>query len=146
MKFKLKQPAEDDLKAYLLTFRQFVLNDEPVFLYRIYNLCMRHLTSAKLKNYLKTSRKIWKDIHKKVGIELVFNKKTLTPEFVTDLWINGYYFHNDEKKAKLLKSLILHERLFVRSKFLDFLIEATNQVVYVNDVITVAFRDSLFRL
>jgi len=144
LRFKSREPNEDSLRSFLLTFRQFILNDEPVFLYRIYNLCQKHLTSDKLKNYLSESREIWKKAHKSADITLIYNNQELTPEDVTDLWINGYYFHSDMDKLRILKQLLPHERMLIKNQFLNFLLDATRQVLYVDNIIRVALKDGYF--
>jgi hypothetical protein len=35
-----------NLKAFLVTFRQFFLEGEPVNIFRIYNLCQQHITNS----------------------------------------------------------------------------------------------------
>ena len=61
LQFESREPDEEDLRSFLLTFRQFVSEQEPVFLNRIYNLCHKHITSDELRNYLVKSREIWKN-------------------------------------------------------------------------------------
>ena len=145
MRFQSQGPDEEDLRSFLLTFRQFISNDEPVFLNRIYNLCQRCITSEQMKGYLIKSREAWKQAHRSSGIKLIFNKRELTPEFVTDLWINGYYFHNDARKVSMLKRLLPHESMLVRNQFLNYLVDATRHVLYVGNVITVALKENLFK-
>jgi hypothetical protein len=33
------------------------------------------------------------------GIGLRFNEQEFSPKAVADLWINGYYLHNDDDKS-----------------------------------------------
>lgn len=145
LRFESKEPNEEHLRSFLITFRQFISNEEPVFLYRIHNLCQQYLTSDELKGYLVTARKAWKETQKNTGLKLIFSGHELTPEYVTDLWINGFYFHNDQKKRSILKSLLPHERMFVRNQFLNFLMEGTRQVLYLSNIITYALKEDLFK-
>lgn len=144
LRFKSREPNEENLRSFLLTFRQFILNDEPVFLYRIYNLCQKHLTSDKLKNYLSKSREIWKQSLKSANVTLIYNRRELTPEYITDLWINGFYFHSDMNKLHILNQLFPHERMLVKNQFLNFLLDATRQVLYVDNIIKVALKEGYF--
>lgn len=61
LRFKLStgQPDEDDLRSFLLTLRQFLMPSEPVFLFRMFNLAHKHLTSEELRTDLAASRKEW---------------------------------------------------------------------------------------
>jgi len=144
LRFKSREPNEENLRSFLLTFRQFILDDEPVFLYRIYNLCQKHLTSDKLKNYLSKSREIWKQSLKSADVTLIYNRRELTPEYITDLWINGFYFHSDMNKLRILNQLFPHERILVKNQFLNFLLYATRQVLYVDNIIKVALKEGYF--
>ena len=144
LRFKSREPNEESLRSFLLTFRQFILNDEPVFLFIIYNLCQKHLASDKLKDYLSKSREIWKQAHKSAGITLIYNRRELTPEYITDLWINGYYFHSDTNKLYILNQLLPHERMLVRNQLLNYLLDATRQVLYVDNIIKVALKEGYF--
>jgi hypothetical protein len=76
-------PDEDDFRSYLLTFRQFVSDDEPIFVNRVASILWQRITDDEFR----------------------FNGERLRPEGLLDLWINGIYFHNDAAKAEKLKRL-----------------------------------------
>ena len=138
-----KEPDEDDLRSFLLAFRQFVSEREPVFLPRVYNLGERSVENAELKGYLRLSKEKWKQAHHDAGFRLLFNERELTPEYVADLYINGHYFHNDEgKRAEIQRSDPL-ELLFIRTQFLKYLVDATRQVLAVDWVIQKALSGNL---
>lgn len=143
LQFASREPNEEDLRSFLLTFRQFISNDEPIYLFRIYNLCQQHLTSDAFKGYLIESRKIWKRQLQKGGFYLTYNGREVTPEQVTDLWINGYYFHNDPSKLRMLRNLLPHEQMVLRFLFLEHILASAQQVMYVSFIIKAAFRDGL---
>lgn len=61
---KLEQPEEVEFRSFLLLFRQFISNNEPIYLNRIWNLCINHLSEdrarkifIKVKKQLKTDQK-----------------------------------------------------------------------------------------
>ena len=145
LRFQSEEPDEEDLRSFLLTFRQFISEGEPVFLNRICNLCLRSLTSDELKGYLVESREAWRQAQRSSGVKLIHNNQELTPEYVTDLWINGYYFHSDGDKLSRLKQLLPHEGMLVRNQFLSYLVDATRQVIYVGNVVTIALKENLFK-
>jgi hypothetical protein len=146
LRFSSKEPDETCLRSFLITFRQFVTEREPVFIFKIYNICQKHLTGDKLKEYLFKSRKAWINSLKTTGIMLVYNNREMSPESINDLWINGYYFHSDERKYLFLRSLLPYERMLIRSIFLNFLLDATKQVLYINNIIKAGLNEGLFRL
>ena len=143
--FQTHEPDEDDLRAFLLTFRQFISNDEPVYLFKIYSLCYQHITNEELKANLVESRRSWQQELRQGGIRLNLKGRDISPEEVTNLWVNGYYFHNDHEKMLMLKSLLPHEHMLVRHIFLDHMIEATRRVMYVGRIVNIALREGLLR-
>ena len=98
-----------------------------------------------LKENLLEARQAWKDELKRGGIHLNFNERDIRPEYLTNLWINGYYFHDEPEKYRKLKSLLPHESMLVRHIFLDHVIEATRQILYLAFIMKVAFREGLFK-
>jgi hypothetical protein len=146
LRFESTEPDEEDLRSFLLTLRQFISNDEPIYLFKVYNLCHQHITSDELKGYLIEARQAWSQQLKQGGIRLIVNGQEISPEYITNLWINGYYFHNDPVKMRTLRSLLPHERTLIRQVFLDHMAEATRQVLYVAFIIRVASKESLLAI
>jgi hypothetical protein len=138
-----REPDETELRSFLLTFRQFISDKEPVFLNRIYNLCQQHLTSDLLKGHLVDAREAWKQMQKQSGMKLVVDGQELMPERVTRMWINGYYFHTDSEDFRTLQRLQPHTRPLLRYQFLTFVGEATQNVLYVGHIINIALHEGL---
>jgi hypothetical protein len=86
---------------------------------------------------------MWKQMHKACGVKLTLNGRDITPEYVADLWVNGYYFHSDPDKRNALTGLLSDAGLMVRFTFLNFLVEGTRQVLYVRNMIGIAQREAL---
>src|SRR5258708_2017465 len=55
----LIEPEEEEIYAFLPIFRQFISDKEPVFLSRIYKICLRRLVDDELKQLVADSREIW---------------------------------------------------------------------------------------
>jgi len=144
-RFESEEPDADDLRSFLMIFRRFISDREQLHLFKIYNICLKHLMSGTLKDNLFEAREAWKNELKRGGIHLTFNDRDIRPEYLTDLWINGYYFHDDAEKLRKLMSLLPHENMLVKHIFLDHVIGATRQVLYVAFIIRAAFREGLFQ-
>lgn len=145
--FSSKQPDEELLRSFLLTFRRFISENETVFLFKIFNLCQRHLNSDRLKNYLIEARQNWsQQVHsgRTGGVNYKLNGIQISPETITDLWINGYYFHDSPDKLRDLEKLLSDNRVLVRHIFLDHLVEAVRFISYTRFIVTVAFREGHF--
>jgi hypothetical protein len=84
------------LRSFLTLFRRFFLKNDPVVnLFAIYNLCQQHLVNEQYKAYLSKSRHIAVYALKTSGFHLNINERDMTPEFISDVWINAYYFHDN---------------------------------------------------
>ncbi|MCR4320416.1 MAG: hypothetical protein NUV74_08820 [Candidatus Brocadiaceae bacterium] len=139
--FQSVHPNEEYFRSFLLTFRKFVSEKEPIYLNRIYNICQQYLTNEKYKEYLVKSRNIWRESLKSTGFKLTFNGREMSPEVVMDLWINGYYFHDDIEKVNALNGMLQHEKMLVKYQFENFIIEAVRVVIYVGNVVTVSLKE-----
>ena len=61
MSVRLNFPDENDLRSFLLTFRQFIAPKEPIHVNKICNICFRALeTNNNLRTYLIEARERWR--------------------------------------------------------------------------------------
>ncbi len=140
--FQSREPDEEDLRSFLLTFRRFVADGDPLNIGHIHNICERRLRSDDLRRHLREARAHWRRDAETGGMSLVFNGRQISPEYVADLFINGHYFHDEPaKRAKLASLREPLEYLVVRHHFLNFVLDGTRQVFYVANVLTVAIRE-----
>jgi hypothetical protein len=143
VQLSVHEPDEEHLRSFLLTFRQFVSDKEPVFVRRIANELWRELTGDEIRSHLERARRRYGDALSKGSLKFVAHEQHFRPEEALDLWINGRYFHNDERKAATLDRLDPMSAVFVRQVFLEVLIEATRYIRFLADVIVIARRDGL---
>src|SRR5690606_18069607 len=100
------QPDEEDFCSFLVTFRQFIMNNEPINANHIFNLAIRRAKDEHRKQQLNQAREAWKETMKRFrGIKLTINGHDFTPSEVLDLWINGFYFHTDAQDIETVKTL-----------------------------------------
>jgi hypothetical protein len=145
MKYTANEPDEDDLRSFLLLFRHFLSDREPVFVGRIFNDCFRFLNNDHLKGELQKAKDDWKRLlYRAGGMEMIVDEKRLSGEYVLDLWINGHYFHNDTEKRKELSRLLGDILPLVRVKFLSSLPYLTNVIIFLAQVVNKGLEDSLF--
>jgi len=144
----LNQPDEEDLRSFLLLFRHFVSDKEPVFINRVFNDCLRFVTSSDLKEQIKKAQDEWKALLYKVGaFRLVIDNKNIIGEYALDLWINGYYFHNDADKAAELRRYLSSQGLgLVRIQFLAVLAGLTQIILYTGSVVNYVLREGLLNI
>jgi len=131
------------LRSFLLTFRQFVSDKEPVFVNNIASICWQDLRSDKLRGRLQDARRQWREACRGGPLRVVIDEDHLSPAEAMDLWINGKYFHNDKRKAERIERLDPMGLLLARHVFLNHIITATNYVTFLGQVIVVARRQGL---
>jgi len=140
-----KWPEEDDLRSFLLTFRMFISENEPVFLNKIFNLCIKTLTDDRLKGLMIDAREKWKRAEGEAVLKLKYQSKFLTLEQIASLWISGKYFHKDPDKRQILKDLNYHSEMIFKHQFLDFLLIATNYIFYADRIVKHALKEGLIQ-
>ncbi len=140
------RPDEEILRSFLLIFRQFVSDREPVFVNRIANLCWNNTDSDYLRQELETGKAHWKAQQRGGPAGLTINQMDFTPAFVLDLMINGIYFHSDARKRATVKQLDWLSGRFVEHVFLNYLIEATKYVVFLRNVIIIGRQQGVLRV
>lgn len=143
MDLRTHEPDEEDLRSFLLTFRQFVMKGEPVYVRSIANLLWRRLNGDRIRQELQDARRRFDQAFERGSMRFVLNERHMTPEFVLDLWINGHYFHNDERKARQLEALDGIAHVFSRQLFLGLLVDSTKYVVFLANLAWAARRDGL---
>lgn len=146
VRFETEWPEEDDLRSFLLTFRQFVMPREDLFLDHIFNTCYQKLIDIKMKERLAEARKAWKKINKRSGLVILTHKgKTFTPREVVNLWLSGSYFHKDEEKRAVLKELPYSQLMMFKHQFMLFLLQATRIICHVEKNVEMALNNGLLR-
>lgn len=144
--YQATEPDEEDLRSFLLLFRQFISSREPVFIHRIIGDCVRFLNDDRRKEQVKIAQEHWKSIFREMDdIQIVVNDKDLSPEYVLDLWINGHYFHNDPDKAQEIRRLVQDPIPVARMQFISVLPSLTNAILYVAEVVTYGLEEGLFQ-
>lgn len=141
--FEFREPHEDDLRSFLLTFRHFVSDNEPVFVNRIHAVCWQQLNSDKLKAELSKGQAYWRTAGRHGPLAYVEDGDSYSPVKMLDLWINGRYFHSDQRKAAQLAQLSAPGLLFTRQILLNYIIEATRYILLLRNVIVVARKEGI---
>lgn len=145
MTYHTTPPDEESLRSFLLTFRQFVSKGEPIFVSRIFNDAIRFMSSGELREELVKAKDAWQQSFNKTGeVAVVIDQQNITGEYILDLWINGYYFHNDPDKRQELHRLFPDAAPLIRIKFLIVLYDLTNIILYLGNVIRYGLSQEMF--
>jgi len=136
------EPDEDDMLAYLVRLRPFILNDEPVNLTTVYNVCFRHTLSDQIKARLTMWRAQWKQISRRAGLHVVIDDEELISSEVFDLYVNSI-FHTDSERRDRLEALDPMTGGFYYTVFADFVVKSSEQAVKLSWMVTDALEGDL---
>ncbi len=145
VEYTLEQPDEADLKKYLMTFRHFIAQEEDIFLFRIFGICHRKLIVNEVKQDLIQKREWLKQIEQHNWMPLEMNGHKVTPLQVTDMYLNGKYFHNDLGHQQFLDSLPPFIAQELRYRFLDFVVNTSRIALHMRTAVNHAFEENLFQ-
>ena len=140
-----KEPRPDLLAGLLAISRQFINDDEPIHQSKVFHILQQGLTDDYLKGQLTKAMKVWKQVMKTDGIQLIYNGKELSPLYVTDMWINDtvHSYIRDPEKEAMLKHMQPYERAIMRTKFFECLQNAGQIIRYFHFVIRKALDEGL---
>jgi hypothetical protein len=141
LKIRYHEPDEEDFRSYLLDFRKFMAAREPIFLNRVLEVARRHVTSDEIVAGLASARSAWKDALRKGTVRYMHNDEHFSPETILDLWINGWYFHDDTDKRRRLEAFA--KGPMSRWLFLNSIVGATEVILYSGHVLKIALREGL---
>jgi hypothetical protein len=144
---ELKEADEEHLRSFIMTFRKFLLNDEPANIDRILNICIEFAKpeQKELKHVLQDFKTIWSYQYRTGTIRMTTNSLSLNPAYVLDLWLNGYYIHNkDPEKSKMLNSLLKQDLPSVRIQLLWSLPTLTDTIIRIGAVLSKAVIEEAF--
>ncbi|HET7076896.1 MAG TPA: hypothetical protein VFM49_05535 [Chloroflexia bacterium] len=139
----VNEPDETQLKAFLVDFRPFIMEQEPIYLDKIYNLCHQYVTDEHLRAELVEARADWARMQKAAAMRLIWNGVEQVPEALSDRWVQGYYLHNDWETIQRFDALPPHERAVLRYHFLQFVFQATHNILWVGSAINYALHAGL---
>jgi hypothetical protein len=138
------EPDPDDLRSFLLTFRQFLMTSEPIYLYRIYNVLEQAISDDDLRVRLRASRSLVKRSEKSIGTRFYMNREEVTPKDNYEAWISSL-FHSDSGATIFMKLLPPNQRGMFRFQFLRFLDDVTKQILEVDQIIETAVKADTLR-
>lgn len=144
MSLSVKLLDENDLRSFLLTFRQFIAPSEAIQLNKIYSTCFLKLKKNNgLRGRLIEAREVWKEALGRAG-NMEFEERICSAERAALLWMNGYYFHSDLVQYEYLEKLLSQNWPYIQLHFGNFVVDATKVIIYTGNVVEYARRNNLF--
>jgi hypothetical protein len=101
--FRAQLPPEDDIAAFLLRMRPFVLKSEATYFTRICSILSRRLALAPVRRLLKGLRERYDG--KRIGFSIAVGSLSLTSPEALEKWLNAFEYHRDKEKRIELEAM-----------------------------------------
>lgn len=131
---------EDDLRSFLLTFRQFISRSEPIYLRSLVASASQRISNPEASASCRELGKVLRDVMNRSVLNVTIDGQRVEPEYALNLYINGHYFHNDAEARKEFAKRPMALPL-IRNQFLETLIEVTQIIIEARDIIRSALRE-----
>jgi hypothetical protein len=143
LEMTFRHPDEEDLRSYLMTFRQFIMENEPVFVNRVHRAAKREIRSDQLQEALAKAMAEYRAARTQGSVQMTVDGVSPEPWVILDLWLNGHYFHSDKRKAEELERLVAVQGPLSKHVALDLVVETSRYLIALANVIVQAHRGSL---
>ena len=104
-------PDIKTVKAFLVDFRPFFLNKEPINFDNVSNAVYKSISDPVIRGKIADAKKTWDDLldRKKVtsvgGLMLQINGRKLLSQENLDMWLNAEFFHLGKNKRMLMERI-----------------------------------------
>jgi hypothetical protein len=143
---RITELDEEDLRSYLLALREFYADNSEILVININSILYQMVADEEVKSLLARGRAEWNRVRKCYDKVISINDKTLSPEYIYSLYMNGVYFHHDANKIDELSNLSPISRFEVWNEFLNYVIAATDHVLWLSHTLEKIIRDGLISL
>lgn len=137
-----KPVDEEAFRSLLLALRPFILENESIFLTKVFDICGRYLADNAPREGFNKAKQWWKsDFQRNRDIIQIFDDdELLTPQMILDVWINGHYFHNDPKHLERFERWKDH-RDFLDGQFKMIIQELVHLIRWLGGFVHQAFEN-----
>jgi hypothetical protein len=142
----IQEGDQEDFRAFLTTFRKFLLEGEPSHIYSILKICRRYVKPEETDfvEFLDASKKIWQEIYEHGMIKMKRGKLELSPKYVINLWLSTIFHGDDLEKRKQLQELLEDRVPAVKIQLLWSLPTITNFILRFNDALRISLERNLY--
>jgi hypothetical protein len=132
LKVETKLPTDEQIDAMLMKLRPFLLEGERTYFHDVWGLLSKATQNEKVRRHLKALRYLYTGLRLQSIIVLgassndVPEGKIINSEEMLHLWLNGYRFHKDKDKQKIVNAM--HGIMPPESSVAVFLLLITDKV------------------
>ena len=136
-------PDEERSLALLVSFRPFVLENEPIQLSVMYNLAIESIRCVRSQNILRASRTRWKRLRDDWPAVFYSKGTKIRAHKGLRLWMYGYVFHSDPDSFNLLDDMTPGMRDALKVQALLYILATTREISRVRRLLERAIRKNL---
>lgn len=102
--YNITELDEEDFRSFLLIFRQFILQGEPIFVDYILGVVYKYL-KPEHRSMQQNVSNVWKEAKKGNGKTFFYDgNEKLSPEEIIKLWLYGDFFHGEIDKTSRINA------------------------------------------
>jgi hypothetical protein len=148
VKIESRKIPKNTTKSFLIDFRPFWMNDSKYNFGKICNMICKETSNENIREDIKKAQNIWNKILEKKtkdtpfnGVLLIINNEILNSSDNLSRWMNGEYFHPDEKdKLNEIKSNLIFENMSYMN-FIDQCQKMAQIIIWFNKKVVLKFLD-----
>ena len=137
---------EDQFRSFMQTLRQFTMEKEPVFFYRICNIVRRRCTRTELLEWTNAARHLWAKTMKSSRVGLQVGSKAFDVEKGMELLWYGGFAHSDTGRCQEWERLSPGGRATVRFIVQHSITELLKCLHIIDSVIFLWLREPSMRV
>lgn len=135
---------DEELRSFLLTFRQFIAAQEPTYLDNIFDICHQYLVAEDKRRDFTYLRQVWENVTSGTGLRVQADELDLTPLRILWLYINGHYFNSSPRERQELKQLEASFRHIDKVQFLIAVYSLSNLIIIVGNNVSYGLQNNLY--
>jgi len=128
-------PNREQLRSYLIQFRQFLNENDPTHVGALLRQAPRYLDDAGLRDRVQEAHAMWQEAQGPGWPRFELDGKVLTGADVAKLYLYGGMFHSDPELTARWNALSPEYRDVYQYKFMFFVNEVRAAVVALRDVL-----------
>ncbi|MCL4339157.1 hypothetical protein M1271_05705 [Patescibacteria group bacterium] len=126
-------PDEEQLRSFLLVFRNFYSPREKINFPKISEILERYITNTQIKDNIRKTREVYQNTLDRSPMSLIENEIAVPPKEILRRWMYGFYHHTDEEKRQKIEAWGFAVGL-TKTQFISTLFDLTRCIVWLGNV------------
>jgi len=131
-------PDDDDTYNLLHRLRPFLLQQEPFYLDKIYNILRKHFREDHSNNALIAIKDLYSGAYFQSIVQIKLGNKLINCEKLLKTWLNAFHYHRDSDKRILFSEI--YETIpdtLTKAIFVHMLFDKAKAIKHLNGIVTI---------